>query len=191
MSCTLPGLTLLACAAALFAQAPPAAPAQPPGLETVWDITNLKGVFFLMQRLLPLLDRLDTKAWEAKGASATYALLLQSSKEQCKALADGARSLARNPERLSLDIELFFRIQAVENMLGSLEEGIRKYQGAAEAQELLALEAENGENRDRLQRYIVNLAAAREQQFQVMDKEAQRCRGVLSTPARTTPGRKK
>jgi hypothetical protein len=35
----------------------------------------------------------------------------------------------------------------------------------------------------------VNLAAEREQQFEVMDREAQRCRGILTT--QPAAGRKK
>ena len=81
-------------------------------------------------------------------------------------------------------------VAAVETTFYSLEEGIRRYQSPADAQELAALSAENGANRERLQRYIVNLAAEREQEYQVMDKEAQRCRGILTAPARR-PGRKK
>jgi hypothetical protein len=138
-------------------------------------------------RLLPVLDQLDVKAWLRKGASDTYAAQLQSSKEQAKAFADGATDLARNPEKLSASLELLFRIQGLETMLGSLEEGIRKYQDPAAAQTLASLEAENGVNRDRFQRYIVNLAAERERQFEVMDREAQRCRGILTAQPAASP----
>jgi hypothetical protein len=182
------GLILLACAAALYAQQ------QPAGLEPDWDISViLQAMSAHAGRLLPVLDRLDVKAWVEKGAPATYAAQLQSSKDQAKAFADGARDLARNPEKLSASLELFFRIQGIETMLGSLEEGTRKYQDPALAETLASLEAENGVNRDRFQKYIVNLAAEREQQFQVMDREAQRCRGILTAQPAAPPnsGRKK
>jgi len=51
-----------------------------------------------------------------------------------------------------------------------------------------ALSAENGANRSRLERYLVNLAADQEQQLQVMDSEAQRCRALLTAPA-SRPGK--
>jgi len=78
-------------------------------------------------------------------------------------------------------------------MLGSLEEGTRKYQDPAVAQALASLEAENGANRDRFQKYVVNLAAEREQQFSGDGREAQRCRGILSAQPAASPnsGRKK
>jgi hypothetical protein len=187
------GLTLWACAAALYGQAQPAQP-QPAGLEPDWDIgAILQEMSAHAGRLLPVLDRIDVAPWLEKGASDTYAAQLQSSKDQAKAFADGARDLARNPERLSASLELLFRIQGLETMLGSLEEGIRKYQDPAAAQALASLAAENGANRDRFQRYIVNLAAERERQFQVMDAEAQRCRGILTVQpaASSNAGRKK
>jgi hypothetical protein len=143
-------------------------------------------------RLLPVLDRIDVKSWIAKGASETYADQLKSSKDQAKAMADGARALSRNPEKLSASLELFFRIEGLDTMLASLEDAIRKYQDPQLAQQLAAVNAENGANRERLRGYIVNLAAQREDQFEVMDREAQRCRSALSpTVPPTKSGRKK
>ena len=142
--------------------------------------------------LLPALDQVDAQAWIAKGASETYLAQLDSSKQQALALADGARALARSPEKLSASLELYFRLAALETMFGSLQEGMRKYQGAEAAQSLATLYAQGGANRERFRRYIVNLAAEREHQFEVMDREAQRCRGTLMAPTPSnTPGRKK
>lgn len=144
-------------------------------------------------RLLAELDKVDVKSWVAQGASETYAAQLQSSKDQSRAISQEAKGLARNPEKLAAQLQLFFRIQAVDTMLGSVEDGIRRYQDPAGAQRLASLNAQNGLNRDRLQGYILNLAAQREQEFQVMDREAQRCRGILTAPASSgrTSGRKK
>jgi hypothetical protein len=187
-------MTIVVCAAcfaqALFAQAPPSSTA---GLEPAWDIAPvLQEMGNHAARLLPILAQVDVKPWMEKGASETYADQLQSSRDQAKALADGARTLARNPEKLSASLELFFRIEGLENMLASLVDGLRKYQGQQAAQQLASVDAEGGANRERLRRYIVNLAAQREQQFEVMDREAQRCRAALAQPAPPkTSGRKK
>jgi hypothetical protein len=129
----------------------------------------------------------------AKGASDTYVAQLESSRQQTRALADEAAALARNPEKLSGALQLFFRMEGLENMLNSLQEGARKYQGPQVAQSLAALFGEGGANRERLRGYIVNLAAEREHQFEVMDREAQRCRATLMAPAAPAKpsGRKK
>jgi hypothetical protein len=185
-------MSIFVCAAALFAQVEPPQPSTA-GLEPAWDIAPvLREMGNHAARLLPILATVDVKMWMEKGASETYAAQLKSSQDQAKALADGARALARSPEKLSASLELFFRIEGLENTLASLEDGLRKYQGQRAAQQLASVNAEGGANREKFRGYIVNLAAQREQQFEVMDREAQRCRGMLAQPAPpTTSGRKK
>jgi hypothetical protein len=209
MSTGLRRLTLIACAAALGAQTPPANLAQsalptapqppqhaaqqpqPAGLETDWEIgAALQEIGAHAGRLLPALNQIDARSWVDQGASETYAEQLQAARDQAQSLADGAKALAKNPERLPLALELYFRMQGIDVMLASVEEGMRKYANPASAQALASLQAEAGANRDRLQRYIVNLAAEREQELHVMDQEAQRCRGTLTAPA-SKSGKKK
>src|SRR5580698_6792775 len=185
MSLGMRRFTLIACAVALYGQTPPphAAQQRPVGLETDWDIAAaLQEIGDHAGRLLPALNRIDARSWVDQGASETYAEQLQSAKDQTQSLADGAKALAKNPERLPVALELYFRMQAIDAMLASVEEGMRRYQTPASAQALASLQAEAGANRDRLQRYIVNLAAEREQELHVMDQEAQRCRGTLTAP---------
>jgi len=157
-----------------------AAQTQTAGLEADWDIAPvLQQIGAFAARLTPALDRLDPRQWAAKGASETYLAQLESSKEQARALADQSKALARNPERLSASLEVLFRIQGIDTMLGSLVEGARRYQ-SGEADALESLAVQDGASRDRLQRYIVNLASEREHDLEVMDREAQRCRGLVS-----------
>ena len=180
-------LILSACAAAL-----PAQTAAPAGMSPEWDIrVILQEIAAHATRRVPVLERIDVRSWS--GASETYAAQLQSSKDQARAIAGEARDLARRPDRLSAALQLYFRLNGLDNMIHSLEEGIRKYQNPAVAEMLAGVAGENGANRGRFQRFVVDLAAEREQQFAVMDKEAQRCRDLLvrqPDPARA-PGRKK
>jgi hypothetical protein len=196
MALALRGLAVLACAAALHSQTANPAPTPPPaGLETEWDIGVVLGEMAAHAgRLLAALDRADVRAWVQKGASETYGDQLDSCKRQTAAFQDGAKTLASDPEKLAPALELLFRIEGVNTMLGSIEEGIRKYQNPEDAQALAALAAENGANLGRFQKYIVDLAAEREKRFNVMDREAQRCRGILADQPSATPstsGRKK
>ena len=163
------------------------------GLEPAWDIAVvLAEIGANADRMVPVLGRIDTAAWVAKGASDTYTAQLESSVQQTRAAGDEAKALAKNPEKLSAGLQLLFRLQGLETMLASLGEGARKYQGAQVAQALAQVYAEGGANRERFRQYIVSLAAEREQQFEVMDREAQRCRATLMapTPPKST-GRKK
>ena len=140
-------------------------------------------------RLEAALGHINVRPWIDRGASETYLEQWQSATEQAKALADTAAALAHNPERLSAGLDVLFRIQALETMTGSLEQGMRKYQTPSDAAALAALSGENGANRSRLERYLVNLAADQEQQLQIMDSEAQRCRASLTAPSQ--PSRKR
>ncbi len=162
----------------------------PSGLATEWDAgVILTEISAHAGRLLPALDNLEPQYWVAKGASETYVAQLDATKQQVRAIEQGAKTLAREPEKLSPALELYFRIQAVDTMIASLQEAIRKYQTPAAAQPLASVAAEGGASRERFQQYIVTLAADREKQLDIMDREAQRCRGILSrqpAPAATS-----
>jgi len=138
-------------------------------------------------RLVTALKQLDAAPWVAKGASETYVEQLESCRQQSQALADEAQSMSRNPEKLSGALLLFFRMESLETMLNSLQQGAAKYQTQKAAQALAALYAEGGANRERLRSYIINLAAEREHQFETMDREAQRCRATLMAAPPPTP----
>jgi hypothetical protein len=154
---------------------------QEKGIEPDWDIRPvLKEIAAHAQRLTPVLDQIDSKGMVKNGAPETYASQINESKVQAKALATEALALANAPEKLSADLVTFFRLQSLEKTLLSIEEGLRKYWNPALADLLNSQMAENGPNRERFQRYILDLAAEHEQECAVMDHEAQRCRGVLA-----------
>lgn len=182
-------LAPIVCAAALAAQTSPQAPqsgaqsSQQVGLETDWEIGSmLKQIAAQANQLAPALAKIDARAWIDQGASETYAEQLEAAKAQTRALADGANALVRNPEQLSALLDIFFRMQGIDAMLQSVEEGIRKYGFKPDAQALVQMQTDAGAARERLQRYIVNLAAEREREFQAMDREAQRCRALVTAP---------
>jgi len=165
------------------------------GLPPDWDIGVIVGeISDHAGRLLPTLDRIDVQSWVANGASETYVAQLQSAKDQARAITKNAEALRRNPEKLSSCLEMYFRIEGMEQTIQSLVDGLRKYQDPGLAAILNSQSAENGANRIRFQTYIVALASQREQECAVMDREAQRCRSVVATqppPSKSTNGRKK
>jgi uncharacterized membrane protein len=64
---------------------------------------------------------------------------------------------------------------------------VRKYQNPALASIMQSVIAENSTNRDRLRQYLQDLATQKEQEFEVADREAQRCRAaMLQQPAPKT-----
>jgi hypothetical protein len=183
MAAVLRALTILAAATAFGAQTGPAQ--RPAGMLAPWEIAPvLEEISGHGARVAEALGHINVRPWIDRGASETYLEQWQSATEQARALSTTAGALARNPEKLSAGLEVLFRIQALETMLGSLEQGMRKYETPADAAALAALAAQNGGSRLRLERYLVNLAAEQEQELQVMDSEAQRCRALVTAPSR-------
>jgi D-hexose-6-phosphate mutarotase len=166
--------------------------AQQPGLPTDWDVQKLvQDVAAQSARLQPLVDQIRPKEWPAGGASAAYSQQWDSAHSQAQAVRISADNLVRQPERLSAALDTYFRLQNLEVVLTSLVEGVRKYQNPALGDLLRSLMNENSASRQQLRQYIVDLATTKEQEFNVMDQEAQRCREIVSKPAPVPPPRKK
>ena len=64
----------------------------------------------------------------------------------------------------------------MEWRLDSLAEGARKYQNPAAGDQLAEALGAGSTKRDQLRQYITDLATQNEQEFGVVEREAQRCR---------------
>jgi len=166
--------------------APP--PATDQGVASEWDARKLIDALSAQaQHLKPIMDQVQPSGWVSKGASQTYIAQWKASEAQLKYLLASSDAFAREPERLTLGLETYFRMEAMESTLGSLVEGVRKYQNPSLASIMQSVIAENSTNRDRLRQYLQDLANQKEAEFEVADHEAQRCRAaLLSQPVRTS-----
>jgi hypothetical protein len=179
---------LLAAASAIQAQAP-----QPAGgVESEWDLKKmLDALSSGARRLKPLMDQANPQSWQDADAGRSYAPPWNSAQNAIQYLSTSADQLAKEPERLTVALETFFRMQALETSVSSLIEGVRKYQNPAVADLLQAALVENLNNRERVKSYVIELAQTKEQEFKIMDKEAQRCRGIMNrqppTPSAAKP----
>ncbi len=149
-----------------------------------WDIrTALRSMAADAGRLKPVLEQLKPREWVAKGAPDTYVKQLESAQSQIQGVVRSTEILAKDPEKLTAALDTFLRLQALESVLASVAEGVRKYQNPALADLLLGFTSQQGANRQQFQHYLTGLAATKEQELEIADKEAQRCRGVLSRQA--------
>ena len=168
--------------------------AQTTGVATPWDTTPMiASLSAQAARLKPILDQLTPIEWVQKGAPDAYIAQWKGAEAELGFLGDSAKALEKQPERLTLALDTYFRLQSLELRLNSLVEGVRNYQNPAVGDLLIGVAAENSANRDKLRQYITDLAVTKEQEFEIADKEAQRCRGVLSkqTPPKPAAARKK
>ena len=116
--------------------------------------------------------------WVSKGAPQTYVTQWKGAEDELRYLVDSANALKKQPERLTFALDTYFRLQGLTARLDSLVDGVRKYQNPAVGDLLIGVLIDNSANRDKLRQYITDLAATKEQEFEVADKEAQRCRGI-------------
>ncbi len=158
---------------------------------TEWDARrDLPNLSEKLNRLVPLLEQLNPKDWVAKGASEAYVQQWESVRKEAGYLEQTAKALSRQPDKLTLALEAYFRMQAIETRAGNLIEAVRKYQNPAMADLLQSIAAENGTIRVGLQQYIQEVAQQRETEWRVMESEAQRCRTQLTAPT-SRPAAKK
>ena len=151
------------------------------GVSSDWDVREMLSSLEARARQLgPILDQLKPDDWVRNGAPAQYAGQWSTAKNELNYLVGSAQTLAKDPDKLPSALDTLFRMQAFNSTLGSVIEGTRKYQNPAVADLLQAMADENDHNRDRLKQYLIDLAAAKEHELQVMDAEAQRCRTALS-----------
>jgi flagellar biosynthesis chaperone FliJ len=155
------------------------------GVASEWDARKMiEALGSQAQHLKPIIDQVQPAEWQSQGASGTYVAQWTTAQAQLKYLIASADAFSRQPERLPLGLDAYFRMQAIDTALGSLVEGVRKYQNPALASILQSVIAENSTNRDRLRQYLQDLATQKEQEFEVADREAQRCRAaMLQQPA--------
>ncbi len=154
--------------------------AQAAGIAPPWDVRqDAAALAAHARRVQPVLEQLRPSAWVAQGAPESYVAQLNTVRVQLQALVDSSAKLAADPEKLTTALEVFFRLESLEELLRSLSGGVRRYQNAALADLLDSLLGEGTAGRAKLRQYLVDLAADKEQAFKIMDQEAQRCRGLL------------
>ncbi len=153
------------------------------GLMTPWDFKKtIENLTSYSTRLSPMLDEVKPLEW--KDAADGYSAQQQLLKSQLASIAILTRNLANDPERLPEVLDLFFRYENFDITLASLVEGVRRYQNPAVADLLTGMRNENSPVRQALKNYMLELAAAKDREFRIVDLEAQRCRGQLLKPGR-------
>lgn len=152
------------------------------GLQNPWDVRKiLTELLNENEQLQPLLKTLNPQQWyDKKGAPSTYIIQWQTAQQQLNDVKYVTAQLQQKTESLSLALDLYFRLEALETTTRSLAEGAQRYAERASADKLNALIARNFNSRERLRDYLRNLSTSTEQNFKIADEEAQRCRAELS-----------
>jgi hypothetical protein len=168
-------LAFVSCCAVLAQTSQPNA-----GVASEWDVRKLlESLELQAQHWKPIINEVKPESWLEKGAPQTYVAQWNSAHNQLNYLLASSEALSKEPERLTLALDTLFRMQAMQSTLVSVVEGIRRYQNPALADLMQSAVNENSTNQDKLRQYVQDLAIQKEQEFQVADREAQRCRETL------------
>ena len=152
-------------------------------MQNDWDVhKTLTAIALHADRLAPFVDQIHPENWS--GAPDAYAAQAKTCRNEVRGVAAAARALSQNPDKLTDELQLLFRVRTLEGRLASLGAGLRKYQNPPMADMLNSAVAENAGNLQRLEQYVLELSAAKDQEFRVADQEAQRCRQSLSRQPR-------
>jgi hypothetical protein len=172
---------VFSCAA--FSQQP--APAIP-RMTDVQIQSIFTGISKHTARIEPMIQQLHPAEWVAKGAPQTYVAQWNSTIEQLNAIQAEMAALAQRPDQLVELMKALFRVQASQKVVASLMEGLRRYQNPALAELIESVAAEDQSSLDTFERYLIELANDRQQQYDVVEHEAQRCRTTLFAPPSST-----
>ena len=178
--------TLAACSAAL-AQSNE-------GVAAVWDVrANVAALVADVQKVEPLLRRVDAPHWVTRGAPEAYVRQHASAQAAVQQLVLATQRLSQDPEKLTAVVDVYFELERMELLMNSLRDGVRKWQSDDLANMFTQVMGTNILHRDRLRQHMRDLANARETEFRIANEEAQRCRGMLTrqAPAPTPPARNK
>lgn len=161
----------------------------PPEWEVRAEISKLANG---LARLKPMLEQVRPQEWTSQGASETYVAQWKSVRSELEHLDRSVRLLMAEPDRLTAALDTFFRVDRLQALLSSLEQGVRRYQNPALADLLSAIFADSAPAREGLRQYVLDLAEMKEHELKVADQEAQRCRDFLvrQPPARPAPSPK-
>lgn len=122
-------------------------------------------------RLQLLLQQIKPQTWPD---STTYSALLQSISKDNLAIASA------HSDQINDSLNLLEQVHAVQESLSLLALAVSKYQNPALAELIVGIQSEGKPARDAYRDHVIQLVADREEQFQVADHEAQRCRAILS-----------
>jgi hypothetical protein len=154
--------------------------AAPQGLAPDWELKpNVLRIAQDSAPLRPLLEQLDPAKWETPGGPSAYQAQLRESLQAIDDLHNAAARLAENPSKLTVALETLLRLEHLVARVQSIAEGVRRYQNPAVAEILEGVLAAPLNSRDWLRTHVSEVAATREKELEVAQKEADKCRAQI------------
>jgi hypothetical protein len=159
-----------------------------PGIAPAWDVqSTLKQLVSQVEQYKGVVDKLRIQDWIQKGAPDAYLRQQQVVKTEVGYLDVVSNRLSAQPEKLSLALDALFRLQSLEILTASLSEGATRYQDKAVGDQLSSLISQNSNTRTQLRQYVMDLSVNKEKEYDIVEREAQRCQATLNRPVTPAP----
>ncbi|MCU0228297.1 MAG: hypothetical protein MUF01_11715 [Bryobacterales bacterium] len=147
------------------------------GVAAEWNTReSIVAMATRLGEVKPILEQLKPEQWVAKGAPEAYVQQLESTREELRGVEWSLERLAAKPEKLSLVVDAYLRVQSFRGKVTSINEAVRRYQNPAIAELLDAYFTDSAASQIQLQTYLRDLSELKEAELEVMESEAQRCR---------------
>ncbi len=147
------------------------------GVAAEWNTReSIAAMATRLGEVKPILEQLKPEQWVAKGAPEAYGQQLESTREELRGVEWSLQNLAAKPEKLSLVVDAYLRVQSFRGKVASVNEAVRRYQNPAIAELIDAYLTESAGSQIQLQTYLRDLSELKEAELEVMESEAQRCR---------------
>jgi len=148
------------------------------------------------EHLKPMLEEVHPSDWVAKGAPDAYVSQWRSLTEQNQAVATEMSAIAQSANAQPGDqdssleplLKALFRVHRFDGDLDALLKAVRRYQNPALADLIESVAVGDQAAVEKLQEYAIDRAAEKDRRFDLVDKEAQRCRAALASQPVNRPG---
>jgi len=161
------------------------------GVAPEWDVrVQAEKLSKDVGSLRTMVEQLEPDRWLAAGAPETLAARRRTALAEFNAVQQAGQALAEQPERFAPALELLHHLDSALIETHWLIHAVRKYQNPAMADVIESALEPYEKARTGLKGHVLDLSAVREKEMEVAEKEAQRCREMLSrpTPRPARPG---
>jgi hypothetical protein len=153
----------------------------------VWDVKpRAQELARDVAGLQPMVEQIRVDRWQGPDAG-RFEVRKQAALSGIRRVKESAEAVAAAPEKLGASIELLSRLDTLLLDLGALTYGLSRYNSGATADIVYAALERVGAHRESFRGYAEELAAARDSEYSVALREAQRCREQVTR----SPGAKK
>jgi hypothetical protein len=165
--------------------------AQASGVMPVWEVKEAAGALEKHTQIVDgLLNQYRPEEWVKAGGPAVYVDQFKQARQFNTYLGQRAAGLAREPETLSVVLDVLFRLDHATSLLESVTQGMSLHQNSSVAELVYGAINRNSTIRERLRQYAYQLTLEREKEWEIANREAQRCRETLAKRPPPAPAKK-